>query len=499
MSRLIFFTIFTVSTCGLIYELVAGTISSYLLGDSVTQFSTVIGVYLFSMGVGAFLSKYIQKNLVRFFIQVEFLTGIVGGFSSIILFLSFGSVESFRVILYALVLLTGVLVGLEIPLMMRILKDRLEFKDLVSKVFTFDYIGALLASLLFPLLLVPYFGLIRTSVFFGIVNVSLAIYLSYYFRSELKKYQILIVQGIVLLFSLLIGFVFSTEILSFSESQVYGENVIFSTSSRYQRIVLTRKNTDLRLYLNGNLQFSSMDEYRYHESLVHPVMRSCEKADSILILGGGDGMAVREVLKYPHVKHIFLVDLDKKMTELFSTNHILIKLNSSSLCDKRTTVVNDDAFEWLKKTNRKFDVVIIDFPDPSNYAVGKLFTNTFYSKLRKVMKPSTVCVVQSTSPLVAPRSFWCVNNTIHSVGYETRPYHAYVPSFGEWGFILFSQKDITLKNYSYLPRGLRYYSDSEFAVMLKFPRDMIRNVHDIQKLDNQILVEHFEKEWENYQ
>lgn len=451
------------------------------------------------MGIGAFISKYFQKNLVHFFIQIEFLTGIVGGFSSILLFVSFGAVESFRIILYALVLLTGILVGLEIPLMMRILKDRLEFKDLVSKVFTFDYVGALLASLLFPLFLVPYFGLIRTSVFFGIVNVGLAIYLSYYFKSELKRYKLLIVQGFIILFSLLLGFVFSTEILSFSEGQAYGEKIIFSTSSPYQRIVLTRRNTDMRLYLNGNLQFSSMDEYRYHEALVHPTIRFSERSDSILILGGGDGMAAREILKYPHVKHITLVDLDKKLTDLFKNNLILNKLNSYSFSNPKLTIINDDAFEWLKTAGYKYDAVIIDFPDPSNYAVGKLFTNTFFGKLRKVMKPNSLAVVQSTSPLVAPRSFWCVNNTIRSVNYVTQPYHAYVPSFGEWGFILFSQNSIAFKPKVELPKDLRFYSDHELASMVKFPKDMIRNVNTIQKLDNQVLVEYFEKEWENYQ
>lgn len=499
MSRLILFTIFTVSTCGLIYELVAGTISSYLLGDSVTQFSTVIGVYLFSMGIGAFLSKYVKKNVTRFFIQVEYLTGLIGGFSSIILFLSFGAVESFRVILYTLVLLTGTLVGLEIPLMMRILKNRLEFKDLVSKVFTFDYVGALLASLLFPLVLVPHFGLIRTSAFFGIVNVSLAIYLCYYFRQELKQFQLMMLQGFVLLFLLLLGFVFSSEILSFSESQAYNENIIFSTSSPYQRIVLTRKNSDMRLYLNSNLQFSSLDEYRYHEALVHPIIRNSEKSDSILILGGGDGMAAREILKYPHVKHITMVDLDKKLTDLFTSNHILKNLNKSSLSDKRITVISDDAFEWLKKTNKKFDAVFIDFPDPSNYAIGKLYTNTFYRQVKKVMKPNTLAVVQSTSPLVAPKSFWCVEKTLRSVGLTTNPYHCYVPSFGEWGFILFSENQVSFAPRKELPKDLRYYSDAEFEGMCKFPKDMISHVSEIQKLDNQVLVSYFEKEWENYQ
>ena len=163
---LLLMSVFVVTTCGLIYELVAGTAASYLLGDSVTQFSTIIGVYLFSMGIGSYLSKFFNNNLIAWFVQIEIMVGLVGGFSSTVLFMLFGFVTYFRVILYSLVGLTGVLVGLEIPLLMRILEKKYEFKELVSKVFTFDYIGALLASLIFPLVLVPHLGLLRTSFFF---------------------------------------------------------------------------------------------------------------------------------------------------------------------------------------------------------------------------------------------------------------------------------------------------------------------------------------------
>jgi spermidine synthase len=497
MSYLLLFTIFVISTCGLIYELVAGTLSSYLLGDSVTQFSTVIGVYLFSMGIGAYLSKFIRKDLLKVFIQTEILTGLVGGLSPVILFLCFAYSDSFRLILYILVLITGTLVGLEIPLIMRILKSRIEFKDLVSKVFTFDYIGALLASLLFPLFLVPFLGLIRTSALFGIMNTGLAIYLCYYFKAELKSSSWLIIQGATASACLAACFVFSAEIMSFSESRLYGENIIYSTSSPYQRIVVTRKSSDIRLYLNNNLQFSSSDEYRYHEALVHPVMRLSRKSDSVLILGGGDGMAAREILKYNGVKHITLVDLDQKLTNLFKTIPILAELNQNSLSHPNISIVNTDAFEWLKSNEHKYDLVIIDFPDPSSYSVGKLYTNTFYRLLGKAIHHQSLAVVQSTSPLVAPLSYWCVDTTLRSVGYKTIPYHLYVPSFGEWGFFIFSRQNIPTTGVNALPDQLKFFSDKEFAYMQHFSSDMIKKVPDIQRLDNQVLVEYFEKEWGN--
>src|SRR5688572_12115990 len=265
-------SVFVVATCGLIYELVAGTLASYLLGDSVTQFSTIIGAYLFSMGIGSYLSKYFNKNLIQWFIQIEIMVGLVGGFSSTALFLLFEQVSHFRIVLYLLVGITGILVGLEIPLLMRILKDRLEFSDLVSKIFTFDYIGALLASIIFPLLLIPYLGIIKTSLFFGLINVLIALVVCLWMRSEIKGVQWMIPQAIVALLLLITGFLASERLLKLAESLTYQDTVIYTKSSPYQRIVVTKDAADVRLYLNGNLQFSSIDEYRYHEALVHPVM-----------------------------------------------------------------------------------------------------------------------------------------------------------------------------------------------------------------------------------
>src|SRR5688572_15838018 len=189
---LLLISVFVVATCGLIYELIAGTLASYLLGDSVTQFSTIIGTYLFAMGIGSYLSRFLKDNLLSWFISIELLVGMVGGFSAGVLFVLFEQVIYFRVILYALVIITGTLVGLEIPLLMRILKDRLEFSELVSRIFTFDYIGALFASLLFPLIFIPYFGLLRTSFFFGLLNVIVAWVVAVRFKKAIKNFNGLI-------------------------------------------------------------------------------------------------------------------------------------------------------------------------------------------------------------------------------------------------------------------------------------------------------------------
>ncbi len=498
MQLLLLLAVFVIATCGLIYELVAGTLASYLLGDSVTQFSTIIGVYLFSMGVGAFLSRYFNRNLLRWFIQIELLVGMVGGFSAPLLFILFPVASSFRLILYALVFLTGALVGLEIPLLMRILKDKVEFRELVSRVFTFDYIGALLAALIFPLLLVPHLGLIRTSLFFGILNVLVGFFLALQFGREITRITVVKVTAIILLLTELVAFVFADRILNYSETLTYNDHIIFATSSPYQRIVLTKNKRELRLFLNGNLQFSSADEYRYHEALIHPGLQALNEPKRVLVLGGGDGLAVREILKYPSVSSVTLVDLDSRMTALFTSNNILVQLNRSSLKNSKVKVQNEDAFMFLKNNKTRFDFIVIDFPDPSNFSIGKLYSNTFYRLLYQALSDSGVAVVQSTSPYVAPKSFWCIDETIRSVGFHTAPYHNLVPSFGEWGYILAFKRDSYTAPASYLP-GLKFVNAATAPQMFVFPQDMRTSQPlAVNKLNNQVLVNYFEEEWNAY-
>ncbi len=494
---LLILSIFVIATCGLIYELIAGTLASYLLGDSITQFSTIIGIYLFAMGIGSWFSKYLDGNLLKWFIKIEILVGIVGGCSAPVLFAVFEQVASFRLILYAFVGLTGVLVGLEIPLLMRLLRNNYEFKDLVSNVFTFDYIGGLLASLIFPLLLVPYLGLIRTSLFFGLLNIAVALLLLYRFkeaRSFRRSYTAIIV-GTILVF--IAGLIYAEKIMTYSEGATFQDKVIYSKSTTYQRIVITKNNRELRLFLNGNLQFSSADEYRYHEALIHPAMQNLPQARNVLVLGGGDGLAVRELLKYPQIQTIKLVDLDPGMTSLFQKNEMLAQLNNHSLQSPKVKVINTDAFSWIRNDTTKYQLVIIDFPDPANYSVGKLYSNAFYKEIYRILDENGIAVVQSTSPYIGRRSFWCIDHTLASVGFKTLPYHTYVPSFGEWGYVMVT-KNFSWKNEGTLPAGLRYVTNATIKEMMFFPPDMAEEPTEINKLNNQVLVHYFESDWGPY-
>ena len=497
MRYLLLLSVFVVATCGLVYELVAGTLASYLLGDTVTQFSTVIGTYLFSMGIGSWLSRYVKRNLISLFIRVEILIGLVGGFSGAALFLVFGWAGAFRLILYGLVSITGILVGLEIPLLMRVMEGEFEFKDLISRVFTFDYIGALAASLLFPLLLVPHLGLIRTSLMFGMMNVAVALIAIEVFKEVLPARNFLRTAVVFALAALIAGFVASERIQKISESAMYPGTIIHATSSPYQRVIMTRQKDDFRLYLNGHLQFSSRDEYRYHESLIHPVMSAVTGAKKILVLGGGDGMAVREILRYPAVESITLVDLDPAVTKLFATRDDFRTLNGDAFHSPKVKIVNEDAFQWIRNYPKDFDAIVIDLPDPSNYSLGKLYTQKFYSDLYPLLSPEGFGVVQSTSPLVAPNSFWCVDKTLQSAGFHTFPYHCYVPSFGEWGFIIFGKKPFHPSDK--FVEGLKYLDQSTFTQMCQFPPDMAKREVETNRLDNQALVHYFESEWSKYE
>ncbi|MEE4289239.1 MAG: polyamine aminopropyltransferase [Erythrobacter sp.] len=492
LSLILLVSVFVVATCGLIYELLAGTIATYLLGDSVTQFSTVIGTYLFAMGIGSWFSRYIDGRLLAWFIRIEIIIALVGGTSAAALFLLFPVVDDFRPILYGLVLLVGFLVGLEIPLLIRILKDEFSFGELVSNVLTYDYIGALAASLLFPLVLVPFVGLIRGGFVIGFVNILVALLLVW----RLRKNRSLLperIAAVAVAAILVAGAISSERLQRASEAGIYNDNLIHATSSNYQRIVLTQDRGDIRLFLDGNLQFSSRDEYRYHESLVWPALARAASPRRVLIMGGGDGLALREVLRETAVERAVLVDLDPAITQLFSTAPALKRLNDHAFDDPRVEVINADAFTWSRDADRRFDVILVDLPDPTNYSIGRLYSVEFYRNLGALLAPGGVMSVQSTAPYVATRSFRMIGLTLAEAGFTIQPYHAYVPSFGDWGFTLAARAPIG--NVGELPRHLRYYSAAEDKRMQQFPADMQAEVGIVNRLENQALVRMFMLEW----
>jgi spermidine synthase len=487
-------SVFVVAACGLLYELAAGAIASYVLGDSILQFSTIIGTYLFAMGIGSWLSRYVERQLPAQFLRIELLVGLIGGLLPALLFLANAYVpQGFRPLLYGLVILVGTLVGLEIPIVMRILKRNVQLKDVVSQVLTFDYLGALAVSVAFPLVLVPQLGLIRTGLLFGLLNAGVALWALWLFRHELRAFKAHVIACLATLGVLGGAFAGADHITSLAEDKFYQDKIIFSATSPYQRIVVTHGKAGHRLFLNGNLQFAERDEYRYHEALVHPAMAAHGAPRRVAVLGGGDGMAVREVLKYPSVEQVVLVELDPNMTRLFAENMQLAALNGQALQSPKLKVVNTDAFKYLENSDEQFDVIIVDFPDPSNFSLGKLYTTSFYGLLEKRLSASGYAVIQSTSPLVARQSFWTVVRTLEEVGLTSAPYHAHVPSFGEWGFVIASRRPFKMS--AQLPSGMRYLTPQTLPTLFDFPADMARVETQPNRLSNQILVHTFEQEW----
>src|SRR3989441_5297525 len=251
---------------------------------------------------------------------------------------------------------------------------------------------------------------IRDKLVTGVQTCALPI--SFLFASQLSEARGLRIACFVVLCGLGAGMAEARQITATAEDNIYADEIIFARDTHYQHLVLTRFKDDLRLFLNSHLQFSSRDEYRYHEALVHPGLAAVPAPRRVLILGGGDGLAVREILKYPLVESITVVDLDPEMTRIFSTNPMLTKLNDKSLLSPLVHVINADAFPWVDSNADSFDFIVIDFPDPTNYSLGKLYTTAFYRAVSRHLSAQGLMVVQSTSPMFARDSFWCIAETL---------------------------------------------------------------------------------------
>lgn len=490
---------FVVAVAGLVYELIAGAVSSYLLGDSVTQFSLVIGVFMTSMGLGAWASRFVAVP-ERGFTLSQVMLGIVGGFSAPVLFLAYGYLESLHAILFALVIAIGALSGLEIPLITRILTEREAMKHTLSSVLTADYAGALVAAVLFPLVIVPQLGLMAASLSFGLLNLMVAGISVWLFRERIG--WVLRGAWILGLVACGAGLIWSDRIVSLADAAFFEDNVILAEETPYQRIVVTEWRGRYRLFLNGSIQFDTLDEHRYHESLVHPAMARAPRRAEVLVLGGGDGMAVREVLRWPDVERVALVDLDPRVTELFRENGALATLNGRALSDPKVEIVNQDAWLFIRESDRPFDVVILDLPDPRDFAVSKLYSREFYAPLMERLSPRGVMVTQGGSPVFAREAFWSVVRTWVGTRNPARPgedlavlpYHTYVPSFGDWGFVMVTQ-ETEFREPVGLPEGLRYLSEAAFGAMTVFPEDSGPLEVEPNTILSHPLIRYYEDGW----
>ncbi|OKK03499.1 spermidine synthase [Streptomyces sp. CB03234] len=506
---LLLLAVFICAACGLVYELALTALGSYLIGNSVMQTSVVISVMVFAMGIGSLAAKPLQRRAVGAFALVEILLALVGGLSVLILYVAFAWLRLYMPAMVVVSFVVGLLVGAEIPLLMTLLQRirRQEAGSAVADMFAADYVGALVGGLCFPLLLLPAFGQLKGALVVGAVNaVAGVVVVLWIFRRETRPVvrNALLAGAAGVLAVLGTVYVLADDIEVTARQQLYRDPIVHAETTPYQDIVVTRSTAftgepDTRLFLNGDLQFSSVDEYRYHEALVHPALSG--KRSSVLILGGGDALALREVLRYDDVDTVTLVDLDPAVTRLARTFAPLLDLNDHALSDPRVTVVHADAFTWLRDATRRYDAVLIDFPDPDTASLAKLYSVEFYHLLGRVLNPDSRVMVQGGSPFFAPKSYWSITATIREAGYATTPYQVDVPSFGNWGFILATPgtdgPPPALRLAADAP-PLRFLDDDVLAASTVFPVD--RRPQDVRAstLMDPAVLEYTRHEWQNY-
>lgn len=493
---------FLIAVAGLIYELIAATVSSYLLGDSIRQFSIVIGVFLFSMGVGAWGSKYVGQAM-RGFAWAQISLGVIGGFMAPVLFFAYAWNGAVAAPLYGMLIAVGVLSGMEIPLIARVLKDIGAPEFRFENVLSVDYVGALVASLVFPLLVIPHLGLMSASLVFGCLNLFVAGLSLYLFREFASRTQ-WVVWGLALAASLL-ALLQSERLVGVAEAQLFEDDVILSEATPYQQITVTRFRDRVRLYLDHAIQFDSLDEHRYHEMLVHPAMGLVARPHQVLILGGGDGMAAREVLRHNSVETVTLVDLDPRVTALFRDHPELSPLNSGALSDPRVTILNRDAWQFVETTQHGFDVIILDLPDPKNIALSRLYSREFYALVAERLNFGGLMVTQAGSPLFARQAFWSIARTLGATRnpqdpgevLQITPYHAYVPSFGDWGFVMAAPAAPASKS-PLLPEGLRFLTPEIWVGAQSFGGDVSLVEADINDLQSHALIGYYLDGWDHW-
>ncbi|MBQ2802547.1 MAG: polyamine aminopropyltransferase [Lachnospiraceae bacterium] len=495
--KLLMLTTLIISGCSICYELIISAVSSYLVGDSTLQYSITIGLYMCAMGLGSYLSKYMKKNLFNWFVNIEIAVGVIGGVSALVLFLANLYLKSYQLVMYTEIIVIGTFVGAEIPVLTRIIEgDEDNLRVTISSIFSFDYIGGLLGSIAFPLLLLPQLGYFATSFLVGSMNLIADMLIVYKYAERIKNVFYYKVITAILFGGMVIGMLFSENISNYIEGGLYRDKVILSEHTKYQHIVMTKHRDDLRLFIDGNIQFCSTDEYRYHEALVHIPMSKAQSKERVLVLGGGDGMAVRELLKYEGTE-ITLVDLDEEMIQICSENPNITTLNEDSLKSDRLTIVIQDAYKFLENNEEPYDVIIVDLPDPNNESLNKLYTNVFYRLCHNALTEDGIMTVQSTSPYYATEAFWCVNETLKSEGFYVKPYHLQVPAFGDWGFNMASKKE--LDDTFHITVDTKYLDNNNVLSLFSFGKDEIASNIEINSLSKPKMIQYYMEAVRNWQ
>jgi spermidine synthase len=495
--------IFIAGVCSIVYELLISTVSSYFLGDTIKQFSIIIGMYMAAMGLGAYLSRLLKGDLIPFFIKMEIALGFIGGVSVPFLYTCYAlRPEAYPVLMPLLVLLIGVLIGVEIPLLARILDKYYVLKINISTVLSVDYVGALVATILFPFILLPLLGTFRSSLVFGVLNMGIGFIMLWRFSDSVgaKYHRRYLLYSIVSVLMLLILLLSAQPLIRVWSQSLYEDQVIFQKRTPYQQLVLTKYRDDLNFFINGNLQFSSRDEYRYHEALVHIPMAAARRRENVLVLGGGDGLAVREILKYKPSAFVTVVDLDPEVVALARRNPLMRELNEASLDHPQVMVFHTDAYMFLESRESLYDVILADLPDPNNVSLARLYSREFYDLAFSRLTRRGVFATQSTSPYYAKNAFWCIYETVRASRFENVvPYHVFVPSFGDWGFVVASKDRFDYAALE-IPVPTQFLGRNALKRCFQFEKDIIAGepAPRTNTLDDPQLLHYYLESWRNW-
>lgn len=483
--------VFVVAGCGLAYELVMSTAAAYFLGDTVTQFSVTIGIFLSALGLGAALSRRIKKNLLTIFVLIEIAVAFIGGLSAAVIYVAYGWTEATRSVTIVLPVIVGVLVGLEIPILTRLLAPQAKLRVVLSNVLSFDYFGGLLAALAYPLLLLPGAGVVRSALVFGTLNAVVALITSVTFRNDSPGVKRLVPVAALTLVTIIGGFWASHWLISSVEQRLYRGDIVALKQTKFQRVAVVKgRHGGVDMFLDGHVQFSSIDERRYHEAMTHPAMGAPSPRENVLIIGGGDGLIAREVLRYPDVKRIVLVDIDGELMEMSRTQPLLTALNEGSLEDPRVTVEAADGFVWLRDHRDPWDRIFMDLPDPRSEGVARLYSVEFFNIVRDRLNPGGVVVAQAASPFYTPRAYWSAVKTVETAGLTVKPAHVNVPSFGEWGFVYATRTPMEFDGNS-MPEGLHFLTPAGARAMFEWPLDLPRQEVEASHFDRPIILRYY--------
>jgi spermidine synthase len=509
-SNILKLCLFATGLSGIVAEYVLSTLATYFLGNSVLQWTMIVSIMLFSMGLGARITKVMEGNLLEKFIWIEIALSILASFVSLIAYTAATYTVYSGFAIYSLSVIIGLLIGMEIPLVIRI-NDQFEaLKVNVSSMMENDYYGSLLGGVFFAFIGLPFLGLTYTPFILGFINFSVAIVLLTVLWKELNQSvkKRLSSANVAVMILLIGGALNANTVIAHGEEMRYKDRVIYSRQTKYQKIVITQSNTDFWLFINGNQQLSTVDEVMYHEPLVHPLMKLYPNPRDILILGGGDGCAAREILKYPGVENITLVDLDPEMTRLALEHPVLSEINQQALKNDKVTIINEDGYTYLENNEQFFDVIIIDLPDPKTIELGRLYSYEFYKLCFKSLRVNGLIITQAGSPYFGARAFKCIDKTMEEAGFTTVPLHNQVITLGEWGWVA-GAKSLGKQQFKNALQGLdfkniptRWINKEAMTLITSFGKDFTRETMDsveVNRIHNPVLFNYYMKgDWDLY-